>query len=151
MTRQTAQAHRINIEAAQQSVFEALSTAGGWSHWFTPQVSGDFTDGSEIVCRLNGRSPVRLRVTSVRPGSAIAFEALEGPFAAPGATTTIQLASADDGRTAVTGDKAKADLIPAAIASEVTGAGQAGAPRPAHVPPPKAVARCIAAQTHPSG
>jgi hypothetical protein len=97
----TAQAHRINIEAGQQPMFEALSTAEGWSCWFTPEVTGDFTDGSQIVCRLNGRSPVRLRVTSVQPGSAIAFEALEGPFAAPRATTSIQLASADDGRTAV--------------------------------------------------
>jgi uncharacterized protein YndB with AHSA1/START domain len=101
MTQQTTQAHRINIEAGRQSVFEALSTAEGWSRWFTPEVTGDFTDGSEIVCRLNGRSPVRLRVTSVQLGSAIAFEALEGPFAAPGATTSIQLASGDDGRTAV--------------------------------------------------
>ena len=54
MTRQTAQAHRINIEAGQPSVFEALSTAEGWSRWFTPEVTGDFTDGSQIVCRLNG-------------------------------------------------------------------------------------------------
>jgi uncharacterized protein YndB with AHSA1/START domain len=98
----TAQAHRINIEASQQAVFEALATAVGWSRWFTPDVSGDFTGGSEIVCRLNGRSPVRLRVTAVKPGSAITFETLAGPFAAPGATTSIQLASADGGRTAVT-------------------------------------------------
>ena len=97
----TPQAHRINIEAGQQPVFEALSTAEGWSRWFTPEVSGEFTDGSEIVCLLHGRSPVRLRVTSVKPGSAIAFEALEGPFAAPGATTSIELTSAGDGRTAV--------------------------------------------------
>jgi len=82
MTRQTAQAHRINIEAGQPSVFEALSTAEGWSRWFTPEVTGDFTDGSQIVCRLNGRSPIRLRVTSVQPGPAIAFEALQGLFAA---------------------------------------------------------------------
>jgi uncharacterized protein YndB with AHSA1/START domain len=97
----TAQAHRINIEAGQQSVFDALSTAEGWRRWFTPEVTGDFTDGSEIVCRPNGRAPIRLRVTSVKPGSAIAFEALEGPFAAPGATTSIQLARADGGRTTV--------------------------------------------------
>jgi uncharacterized protein YndB with AHSA1/START domain len=97
----TAQAHRINIEAGQQSVFDALSTADGWSRWFTPEVTGDFTDGSEIVCRPNGRAPIRLRVTSVKPGSAIAFEALEGPFAAPGATTSIELASADNSRTTV--------------------------------------------------
>jgi uncharacterized protein YndB with AHSA1/START domain len=97
----TVQAHRINIEADQQSVFDALSTAQGWSRWFTPEVTGDFTEGSEIVCRLNGRPSIRLRVTSVQPGSAISFEALEGPFAAPGATTSIQLAGAADGRTAV--------------------------------------------------
>src|SRR5215469_15363414 len=97
----TAQAHRINVEAGQQSVFEALSTVEGWSHWFTPEVTGDFTDGSEIVCRLSARSPIRLRVASVQPGSAIAFETLEAPFAAPGATTSIQLASDDDGRTSV--------------------------------------------------
>jgi hypothetical protein len=97
----TVQAHRINIEAGQALVFEALSTAGGWSRWFTPEVAGDFTDGSEIVCRLNGRPPIRLRVTLVRPGSAIAFEAVEGPFAAPGAVTSIELAGAGDGRTAV--------------------------------------------------
>jgi hypothetical protein len=30
-------AHRINIEAGQQFVFEALSTAEGWSRWFTPR------------------------------------------------------------------------------------------------------------------
>ena len=84
----SAQAHRIRIEAGQQSVFEALSTAAGWSRWFTPEVTGYFSEGSQIVCRLNGRSPIRLRVASVQPGSAIAFEALEGPFAAPGATTS---------------------------------------------------------------
>jgi hypothetical protein len=38
-------------------------------------------------------------VTSVQPGSALSFEALEGPFAASGAVTTIQLVGADDGRT----------------------------------------------------
>jgi hypothetical protein len=38
-------------------------------------------------------------VTSVKPESAIAFETLEGPFAVPGATTSIQLISAADGRT----------------------------------------------------
>jgi uncharacterized protein YndB with AHSA1/START domain len=97
----TAQAHRINIGAGQRAVFEALSTAVGWSRWFTPDVTGDFTEGSEIVCRLNGRSPVRLRVTAVKPESAITFEALAGPFAVPGATTSIQLASAGGGRTAV--------------------------------------------------
>jgi uncharacterized protein YndB with AHSA1/START domain len=97
----TVQAHRINIEAGQQSVFEALSTAEGWGRWFTPEVTGDFAGGSQIVCRLNGHSPIRLLVTSVNPGSAIAFKALEGPFAAPGATTSIQLTSAGDGRTAV--------------------------------------------------
>lgn len=84
----TAQAHRINVEAGQQAVFEALSTAVGWSRWFTPDVTGNFTEGSEIVCRLNGRSPVRLRVTAVQPESAITFEAPAGPFAAPGATTS---------------------------------------------------------------
>jgi uncharacterized protein YndB with AHSA1/START domain len=97
----TVQAHRINIEASQQSVFDALSTAQGWSRWFTPEATGDFTEGSEIVCQPNGRTPIRLRVTSVKPGSAISFEALEGPFAAPGATTSIQLSGAADGRTAV--------------------------------------------------
>jgi uncharacterized protein YndB with AHSA1/START domain len=96
----TVQAHRINIEADQKSVFDALSTAEGWSRWFTPEVTGDFTEGSQIVCQLKGHSPIRLRVTSVKPESAIAFEVLEGPFA-PGATTSIQLASADNGRTTV--------------------------------------------------
>jgi uncharacterized protein YndB with AHSA1/START domain len=94
-------AHRINIEAGQQFVFEALSTAEGWSRWFTPAVTGDFTDGSEIACQPNARSPIRLRVTSVQPGSAITFEALAGPFAVPGATTSVRLVTADDGRTAV--------------------------------------------------
>jgi uncharacterized protein YndB with AHSA1/START domain len=97
----TAQAHRINIEAGPRSVFEALSTAEGWSRWFTSEVTGDFAEGSQVACQLNGRSPIRLRVTSVKTGSAITFEALEGPFAAPGATTSIRLATADDGRTAV--------------------------------------------------
>lgn len=91
--------HRITIGADQESVFAALSTAGGWSSWFTPEVTGDFTDGSEIVCRPSGRSAIRLCVTSVQPGSALSFEALEGPFAASGAVTTIQLVGADDGRT----------------------------------------------------
>jgi uncharacterized protein YndB with AHSA1/START domain len=90
----TVQGHRINIQASQQSVFEALSTAQGWSRWFTPEVTGDFAEGSEVVCQPNGRTPIRLRVTSVKPESAIAFEILEGPFAVPGATTSIQLASA---------------------------------------------------------
>jgi hypothetical protein len=52
----TAQAHRINIKADQQSVFEALSTAGGWSRWFTPEVTGDFSEGSEVVCQLSARA-----------------------------------------------------------------------------------------------
>jgi uncharacterized protein YndB with AHSA1/START domain len=95
------QIHRINIEADPQSVFEALSTADGWSSWFTAKVTGDFTDGSEIVCDLDGRDTIRLRVTSVQPGSAITFEALEGPFAKAGATTAIKLTSGDDGRTTV--------------------------------------------------
>ena len=94
-------AHRINIEAGHQSVFEALSTAEGWSRWFTPVVTGDFTDGSEITCQPHGRSPIRLRVTCVQPGSAITFEALAGPFAAPGATTSVRMVTVDDGRTAV--------------------------------------------------
>jgi hypothetical protein len=89
----TVQAHRINIQASQQSVFEALWTAQGWSRWFTPEVTGDFAEGSEVVCQPNGRTPIRLRVTSVKPESAIAFKILEGPFAVPGATTSIQLAS----------------------------------------------------------
>jgi uncharacterized protein YndB with AHSA1/START domain len=95
------QAHRINIEADQESVFEALSTADGWSSWFTAEVTGDFTDGSEIVCDLDGRDTIRLRVTSVEPRSAITFEALEGPFAAAGATTSITLTNAAGGRTTV--------------------------------------------------
>lgn len=95
------QTHRINIEADQHSVFEALSTAEGWSRWFTPEVTGDFTEGSEIVCRPGGHPAIRLRVASVKPGAAITFEALEGPFAALGATTSIQLLSAADGRTTV--------------------------------------------------
>jgi len=45
----TALDHRINIEAGQQAVFEALSTAVGWSRWFTPAVTGDFTEGSQVV------------------------------------------------------------------------------------------------------
>jgi len=95
------QAHRINIEVDRQSVFDALSTADGWSSWFTPEVTGDFSVGSEIVCDLDGRDSIRLRVTSVQPGSAITFEALEGPFAKAGATTAIKLTGAGDGRTAV--------------------------------------------------
>jgi uncharacterized protein YndB with AHSA1/START domain len=95
------QAHRINIGADPQSVFEALSTAEGWRSWFTSEVKGEFTDGSEVVCHPEGRATIRLRVTSVQPGSAITFEALEGPFAAPGATTSILLQNADDGRTTV--------------------------------------------------
>ena len=46
------QAHRIKIEADQQSALEALTTAEGWSGWFTLEVTGDFTEGSEIVCEL---------------------------------------------------------------------------------------------------
>lgn len=29
----TEQVHQINIEAGQKAVFEALSTAAGWSRW----------------------------------------------------------------------------------------------------------------------
>jgi uncharacterized protein YndB with AHSA1/START domain len=94
-------AHRINIDADQQAVFAALSTAEGWSSWFTPEVTGDFTVGSEIICTPNERSTIRLRVISMEPDVAITLEALEGPFAAAGATTAIQLVSAADGRTAV--------------------------------------------------
>jgi uncharacterized protein YndB with AHSA1/START domain len=97
----TALAHRINIETDQQSVFEALATAEGWRRWFTPEVAGEFTEGSEIVCRLDDRLPILLRISSIQPGSAINFELLEGPFAAPGATTSIELTRADDDRTAV--------------------------------------------------
>jgi uncharacterized protein YndB with AHSA1/START domain len=93
------QAHRVNIKADRESVFEALSTAEGWSSWFTSDVTGDFTVGSEIVCDLDGRPTIRLRVSDVRPGTGITFEALEGPFAAPGATTSIVLASDEDDRT----------------------------------------------------
>jgi len=64
----TTQAHRINIKAGQQAVFEALSTAGGWSRWFTPDVTGDFTEGSEIVCRLNGRRPPARHAADTRGG-----------------------------------------------------------------------------------
>ena len=64
-------------------------------------MTGDFTEGSEIVCRINGCSPIQLWVSSVQPETELSFEALEGPFAALGVTTSIQLASAADGRTAV--------------------------------------------------
>jgi hypothetical protein len=66
-----------------------------------PAVTDDFTVGSEIACQPCGRSPIRLPVTSVQPGSAITFEALAGPFAVPGATTSVRLVTADDGRTVV--------------------------------------------------
>jgi uncharacterized protein YndB with AHSA1/START domain len=95
------QVHRINIDSDRQSVFEALSTAEGWSSWFTPEVAGDFIDGSDIICNLDGRPTIRLRVSCIESGSAINFEALEGPFAAAGATTSIKLTSSDDGRTTV--------------------------------------------------
>lgn len=95
------QAHRIHIDADQKSVFDAVSTASGWSNWFTPEVTGAFSEGTEIACQLKGGPVIRLRVTAVQPESAITFEALEGPFAAPGATTSLQLLRADDGRTTV--------------------------------------------------
>jgi uncharacterized protein YndB with AHSA1/START domain len=61
------QTHRINIEADPDSVFEALSTAEGWSRWFTPEVTGAFTEGAEIVCWPSSHPAIRLRVASVKP------------------------------------------------------------------------------------
>jgi hypothetical protein len=48
----TVQAHRINIEADQKSVFDALSTAEGWSRWFTVEVAGDFTASTTAMMSL---------------------------------------------------------------------------------------------------
>jgi uncharacterized protein YndB with AHSA1/START domain len=76
-SRRLSATHRINIDNDRQSVFAALSTADGWSSWFTSGVTGDFAEGSEIVCELDGRPTIRLRVRGVEPGSAITFEALD--------------------------------------------------------------------------
>jgi uncharacterized protein YndB with AHSA1/START domain len=93
--------HLINVGAGQDAVFDAVSTAEGWSRWFTPEVRGDFSVGGEVVCELVGRTPVRLRMTSIKPADEVAWTTLEGPFAAAGATTAIRLSAAGDGRTSV--------------------------------------------------
>ena len=95
------QVHLINVDAGQDAVFGAVSTAEGWSRWFTPQVRGDFSAGGEVVCELVDRTPIRLRMTSIKPADEVAWTALEGPFAAAGASTAISLSAAGDGRTRV--------------------------------------------------
>jgi uncharacterized protein YndB with AHSA1/START domain len=95
------QRHKIRIDAGQDAVFRALSSAEGWSRWITPAVTGDFTVGGEIVCKPNGRAPIRLRITSLEAGAGLAWIYLDGPFAAQGTNTAVSLSADSNGQTVV--------------------------------------------------
>ena len=95
------QEHRINIKAHRDAVFAALTSSAGWRGWFTNDVQGTLAPTERITATVAGREPIVLQILTVQPPTSASWTAIDGPFAAPGASTTVTLSDLTDGRTSV--------------------------------------------------
>ena len=93
-------AHKIRINAPQEKVFQALSTAQGIKGWFAPEVDGTVAAGQTASFTFSNGETFRWRFADIAP-AAIRWSLLEGPHIAPKTEVIFRLTSKHDGVTEV--------------------------------------------------
>jgi uncharacterized protein YndB with AHSA1/START domain len=93
--------HRIGIKATPASVYQALATTEGVSHWWTDDVSGQSAVGANIAFafRLPSgelKGSMVMRVTDLSDASRVEWECVEGPPEWVGTRISYDLAFEDD-------------------------------------------------------
>jgi len=89
--------HKITIKAPRAKVYEALSTLGGLSAWWTSTTSGESAPGKTLEFRF-GEHVSRMRVDELQTGKRVAWECTEATPDWVGTKLTFDL-SEDEGRT----------------------------------------------------
>lgn len=71
--------HEIKINTPAESVYKALSTQNGIKSWFTPNVEGDGTIGSEWKLRFKNQPEFHWKILTSDVNKRIVWECLKGP------------------------------------------------------------------------
>lgn len=93
--------HQINIAAAPETVFAALTTLDGVRGWHTPHAEGTGAVGSEWVFGFEDHPEFGWEVVTSDRSGVVVWRCTRGPGDSVGTTTTFTLTGADDGRTLV--------------------------------------------------
>lgn len=91
--------HLFHINALRGDVFNAISTIGGLSNWWTKATSGSASKGGVIQFRFGDVGP-DMKVKEMQPNESIAWECVASPHGWVGHTLTIRL-DENEGKTRV--------------------------------------------------
>jgi len=88
--------HRVGIKASPQKVYEALSTIGGISKWWTKNTSGESEIGKTVTVRFHtpdGKEvgSMNFDVQALEPESKVQWKFTSGPPEWIGTTVTFDL------------------------------------------------------------
>lgn len=93
--------HDISIQAAHDTVYNALTTSQGLASWFTHQVQGSGKVGTNWQLSFTDEPFFSWRINMVNPNH-IAWQCLEGPGNAPGTDVEFLLHAATSQQTTLT-------------------------------------------------
>jgi uncharacterized protein YndB with AHSA1/START domain len=82
--------HRVGIQSPVESVFEALATVEGLSHWWLTGTTGDAKLGGTIHFRPDGGG-FDMKVAEARPNERVTWRCIGGPPEWIGTEVTFQL------------------------------------------------------------
>ena len=89
--------HRVGIKSATtHATYQALSTIGGLSGWWTTDTSGDSTVGGVIKFRFGPAGGFDMKVLELVPGARVLWEVIDGPAEWIGTRVGFDLKQEDD-------------------------------------------------------
>jgi uncharacterized protein YndB with AHSA1/START domain len=71
--------HLFHINASKEKVFEAVTTIGGLSNWWTNKVSGDNAVGGIIEFRFGDFGGPGMKVKEIKSNELVTWECVGGP------------------------------------------------------------------------
>src|SRR5829696_666920 len=89
--------HELQIEAAPDRVFEAVTTASGIAGWWATDARGG-AEGSELSVSFDGGAvPMRFTIDTVEPPELAHLTCVEGPEEWPGTQLAFRIEASDGG------------------------------------------------------
>jgi uncharacterized protein YndB with AHSA1/START domain len=97
--------HRIGIRSSAEQVYQALSTIGGVSNWWTEEIEGDEKIGGKIKFTFRSetgdlKGQMVMEVQELNPQKSVRWQCVDGPNEWIGTSITFDL-SQQDGQTII--------------------------------------------------
>lgn len=92
--------HEIKIQAARDSVFNAMTTLDGLKSWHTANIEGNPQSNGTLTIKAAGKPTFKWKIVNTEPEK-LTWECIEGPGDSVGTQAIFKLSKTDDAKTLV--------------------------------------------------